>query len=345
MKITRDNYEIFFIDHLDGNLSSCQEEELRLFLEQNPELATELDGIRGVTLEPTSVVYVQKEQLKKTQLTQCGIENRFDYLCIAHTEGDITDLEKTEFDGLIAKNPSKKSTLETYQKIKLKPDPSVTFKHKEKLTRAIIVNISHYNLRNIASVAAAVGLLFGIFTLIRTVSVESVTHLAQEKPVVIEAAKEEAPKIETDKKTFTPERATPKRVEPLAKVHISPKEPVQTISAETHQEELRFEIATIQPITIAKLDVKPKVVSEINFIPPISPDAVNVEQIYESSVKVSGQSRTITPFDLLQKGIDWVADRTGANMMLDAEKGSDGTITKIYFESTLFAVSRPVRRE
>ena len=45
MQIDRSNYEIWFIDWLDGNLNSLQVEQLKLFLDQNPDLREELDDL------------------------------------------------------------------------------------------------------------------------------------------------------------------------------------------------------------------------------------------------------------------------------------------------------------
>ncbi len=40
--ITRDNYEIYFVDYLEGNLSDSQVDMVELFLKNNPDLAEEL---------------------------------------------------------------------------------------------------------------------------------------------------------------------------------------------------------------------------------------------------------------------------------------------------------------
>ena len=48
MRIDRSNYEIWFIDWLDGNLNSNQVEKLKLFLNENPDLEEELAGLPHV---------------------------------------------------------------------------------------------------------------------------------------------------------------------------------------------------------------------------------------------------------------------------------------------------------
>jgi len=52
MTINRNNYEAFIIDFIDGNLSPALRDELLVFLNQNPDIADEIDGIDGLILTP-----------------------------------------------------------------------------------------------------------------------------------------------------------------------------------------------------------------------------------------------------------------------------------------------------
>ena len=45
MKINRNNYEMYFIDYLDGVLSPDLVSELLLFLDENPDLKEELSDL------------------------------------------------------------------------------------------------------------------------------------------------------------------------------------------------------------------------------------------------------------------------------------------------------------
>jgi hypothetical protein len=51
-KITRHNYESFFLDYLEGELSDELKKELEVFLAQNPDLAEELEEFESVSLKP-----------------------------------------------------------------------------------------------------------------------------------------------------------------------------------------------------------------------------------------------------------------------------------------------------
>ena len=43
--ITRENYEIYFIDYMDGNLSERERAEVEAFLLVHPDLQEQLDGM------------------------------------------------------------------------------------------------------------------------------------------------------------------------------------------------------------------------------------------------------------------------------------------------------------
>ncbi|MFT5595390.1 MAG: hypothetical protein ACI8QH_000171 [Flammeovirgaceae bacterium] len=51
-KITRHNYESFFLDYLEGELSDELKMELEVFLTENPDLAEELEEFESVSLKP-----------------------------------------------------------------------------------------------------------------------------------------------------------------------------------------------------------------------------------------------------------------------------------------------------
>ena len=55
MKITRDDYEAYLLDHLEGNLSEQESALLMAFLEENPDLDADFDlDLEGIQDLPTS---------------------------------------------------------------------------------------------------------------------------------------------------------------------------------------------------------------------------------------------------------------------------------------------------
>lgn len=119
MKPDRSNYEIWFTDFLDGNLSELQVEELRVFLKENPDLNEELTGLTMVTLNPPDLTFTGRKELGKSAGSLS--EEQFEYLCIANLENDLKPGQKSELDEIISHDEIKRTSFERIQKLKLKP--------------------------------------------------------------------------------------------------------------------------------------------------------------------------------------------------------------------------------
>ena len=64
MTITTDNYEYYFYQYAEGQLTEAERIEVEAFLQQHPDLADELSLYdSGLKLEPTPVVFPDKESL------------------------------------------------------------------------------------------------------------------------------------------------------------------------------------------------------------------------------------------------------------------------------------------
>ena len=155
--ITRENYEIYFIDYMDGNLSERERAEVEAFLLVHPDLQEELDGMGEVRLEVPTEVFGKKEEIK-----QSVREREMEYYAIAVTEGVITDEERAWVD----ENTDKKvfeREVDVYAKIKVKPDPAYRFEGKAGLYRksGVILLVKRY-----AAIAAvvALGIVVAIYT-------------------------------------------------------------------------------------------------------------------------------------------------------------------------------------
>ena len=63
MEINRNNYEVWLTDFMDGKLSATRTEELMSFLDQNPNLKEEFEGLETIILKPGNIRFSPKEQL------------------------------------------------------------------------------------------------------------------------------------------------------------------------------------------------------------------------------------------------------------------------------------------
>ena len=166
MKINRNNYEAFLIDFLDGTLDAVVVAELMLFLEANPDIREEFDGIEEVSLESQNIQFTEKDFLKKTEIkTIAGIsENNFEDYFIAHYENDLSEEKADNLKNFLIANPQLKPEFELHKKLLISKDKSVAFPHKENLKRKAAIPIWWISG---TSIAAAVALLFALFNLMK----------------------------------------------------------------------------------------------------------------------------------------------------------------------------------
>lgn len=80
MNINKHNYEEWMVDHLEGNLSPSQEAELEQFLQQNPDLRSELEMFSNTILvADKAVVFPDKELLRRKETRIIGMRTYFRY--------------------------------------------------------------------------------------------------------------------------------------------------------------------------------------------------------------------------------------------------------------------------
>lgn len=152
MKITRDNYEIYFIDYLDGTLPSELIDELKAFLLVNRDLEEQLHAVEHCRLPLPSEHFSDKESLKKDIVHECP-----DYYAIAAAENTLSETDRKVLGKRI--NTQVFQTLtQTYRNLKLRPDLSIHFEKKNRLYRKSPRRVFFRT----ASVAAGLLLLVGI---------------------------------------------------------------------------------------------------------------------------------------------------------------------------------------
>ena len=160
MKITRHNYEEFFILYLDNELSSDDRREVELFVKENSDLQAELTMLFQSQLSAdTDVVFTGKEMLLKTAGKSITQDNYEQWL-LSYIDNELTPTEITSLEQFLAERPSIRAELDILQKTKLQsehivfPDKSSLYRREEK------VKIIAFNWRRIA-IAASVLLTIG----------------------------------------------------------------------------------------------------------------------------------------------------------------------------------------
>jgi len=163
MEITRLNYEIYFLDYLEGKFDLSNISDLMIFLKENPDLADELRQFENITIHSNEIIFNEKNVLKKPAKEISLInENNFEEFCIAELEGDLSLNDKLIFNKFLIENPSKKKVFEFYLNTMLRPDKKIFFKEKSKL-KANKINKHGYSFSFIVSAAASVCLMFMVY--------------------------------------------------------------------------------------------------------------------------------------------------------------------------------------
>lgn len=150
MKIDRNNYILYFIDHFEGNLSRNEEEDLHRFLSENTDLKAELDEFSHYNRSASSKGYQHKNLLKK-EISDLGEVNddTIDEYSIAYLENDLKETEKEFVLEAVNRNAAYKRIFDLYQKTKLLPDLAIRYLNKKQLkhfalTGKILFRISGY---------------------------------------------------------------------------------------------------------------------------------------------------------------------------------------------------------
>lgn len=145
-QINKNNYEAFFLDYHEGNLSPQQVADLLLFVEQHPELKEEFECFENFVLEDfSSIEFENKSNLKKDltptlskgEGAQINFNNKDDYF-IRSIENTLNTAEIRLLDNFIKQHPHYLNDLELFKKTKLFADDSIKFENKNEFKRVAI---------------------------------------------------------------------------------------------------------------------------------------------------------------------------------------------------------------
>jgi hypothetical protein len=199
MKINRNNYEAFFLDYHEGNLSDELKQELFSFLAVNPDLKEEFENFEIISLNPKpDIKFFDKNSLKKNIITSYNYKTWF----VAYLENDLKESERREVEQFVEKNPGYTPELEILKQTHILPDFNIRFENKSSLKKGG-VTIPMW-----ARVAAAACLVIG-FIGYWGFSRKEETRLVQSNSTELgNKEKQEAP-------SNTPQNAESKRNQPV----------------------------------------------------------------------------------------------------------------------------------
>ena len=141
MKINRDNYEAYFLDYHEGQLSSDLEKEVLLFVELNPDLRELFSSFEAVTLvADEGIVYDKKSFLKKNVTLATSQVNELNYeeFLVNEIEGLLAADQQASLNEFIHINPQYEKERRLYALAHLEPANDVIFEAKDSLKQKVI---------------------------------------------------------------------------------------------------------------------------------------------------------------------------------------------------------------
>lgn len=339
MNINRLNYEIYLLDYLDGKLNASQVDELLLFLDQNPDIKEAFEGMEDAVLIADTTIYPDKSSLKKKSFLKDGIDNEFDYLCIASLEGVLSNEEKISFEKSLQGDPIKQSAYKNYQKTKIQPQAAIQYNNKSHLKRTAIIPIRHSYLRTSISVAATVTLLFGVYTIgklmVQENNIETTTIIAETQSF----SNQSQSFVEIKKPVAVFENHV------LTDKHQN-NNILKNINDNIEYNEIRIDREEYIPNPIKRkkiqpleTDIDPRYEDLALIVNKLNPERQIIEE------QLLSQNNNSGTLEAIQNGLKFVGKLVGRDIKLDANKDEKGNVEKISFESKFIAFSTQVKNE
>lgn len=158
MSITRQNYETYLIDYLEGNLDPIMVSEVLLFLQKNPDIQKEFADLEIHTIDTEWVNIPDFTNLKKPAFPI--VQNQLQTLLTAELEGDLSADDKSNLAKHLILYPELERDRKLYAYTINKPDLGVVYPNKKALKKNTILQMPNY--RYWQSAAAILIAVFGL---------------------------------------------------------------------------------------------------------------------------------------------------------------------------------------
>jgi len=169
MNIDRNNYEMYFLDYLEGRLTTDETAALLLFADENPDLKALLEGEEMISLVPDETInFYPKSALKKKPVNgEASLQKinprNYEEFMIRFYDNDLNDSEQAELANFIKDSPTYMKEFELFGITLLKPDTEIVYANKNRLKRNFIYRPNLKGVIAIVSVAASILLFSTLF--------------------------------------------------------------------------------------------------------------------------------------------------------------------------------------
>jgi len=352
MEITRDNYEAYFLDYLEGNLDEKLVNDFIEFLQANPDLKEELQQAGLISLKTEEVIYDKKDKLYKEEYDR---EELFNEAAIGLLEGDLKESERARFMSFLQKNPGKQKEAALFEKTKQVPDQNIVLQKKSRLYRQTAPKTILLWTTRIAAVLAI------SFFIYRVTDYISPVHSGSEKPLVVTADREN--KKESPESSNLPAKAEKKQdpvpeKEKLADPERKPEPKSQPSKSlrETTTGRINHDLVAearvpaeipermdSRNITLASPDMM-----ALHLVPVKNnlyevPETIEEERLFGEVIKEKTGIGNLSMNKVTQAGLNLVASISREKF--NYETNSEGQITELSFDSRLLAFSIPTNNE
>ena len=345
--ITRDNYESFFIDYLDGNLPENMIDQFLDFLNQNPDLKEELHLFEEVMIPEETVVFDEKKQLHKSLADE---NRRFENKAVAYLEGDLDIEENKAFETYLAAHSELKKEYDSFAQTQLIPDLGIHYPDKRKLYqksgKAIVLTW-------VARVAAVIVLAWGINSVM---NMQNTTGPQNQKQEFVAAGPKQAqPQKKAEPLLIQPKSNPQPGKQPVNSVENLPEENVQVAQVEKQEEKLpdnqkiverdTTQLAAIEPITApleASAETQLAFHRSANVTKINEPKVLTIDEFLAMRAKKVGKEGLFSAQRIARLGLNIASELSGERI---GYKEKDGKITSVDFESKLMAFSIPLEKK
>ena len=344
--ITRDNYESFFLDYLEGKLEEDMIDEFLDFLEQNSDLKEELHLFENIHLPEEQIVFSGKKHLYKSFTDE---KSALEIKTIALMEGDLRDEERESFEVYLTTHPELQKEFDLFLKTVMVADIGIKYPDKQKLYRKSGTTIL---LNWVMRAAAVVVILWGVQSLFQTESITKLPDSNQKitsiKPKLVAPDKKIEPMVKS-KENESGEMIV-SQVNANYKSHqshtINGLKAKPVISKSVPQRDLLV-LEKITPI-MASLDINTieneLAVAHLVNIEPIheTRKIMTVDEFLASRVKKAGGKGLLSANRILRIGLSVASEISGNRL---GYKVINGKIASLDFESKLMAFSIPLEKK
>jgi len=354
MNISRDNYESWFLDYIDGKLDAGQSEMLMSFLEFNPDLKSELIGLEEIRLDAGKLEYDLKASLQRSVNfpVRENLLEKFEDYCIASIEQQLSPSEENLLQKIIEEDKEKHDLFKIYQATVLTADDKLQFSGKAGLKKKYI-DIPSVRISIAAIAAAAVLLLVLPWLFIKSTNQTGITQnidtgensslVISEEPLVLEKIADDRDDISADG-SVAGNVVHSNDIAKTGSAEMSPNEKNDILWTGPDPDQPardQIHLSRIEPI---KAEVLPDHRSErfLTLAPGIYYPEMNTYSANRQGLK-DQTGKILSFWSIADAGVQRINKLTEKDYSLERETDNEGRIQRLTFETPLFGISTPVR--